>query len=136
MSYPSVSITSDIVVINGDLQVLVIKRKNSPYRHHWALPGGYVDENETFLEAAVRELKEETGIDAPWWELTPMTVRDTPDRDPRGRVVSLPFRWYTGRTLEPVAGDDATEFDWRSPHRIGLAFDHDEIVAEAMSRYR
>lgn len=131
MSYPTVSLTSDIVVINGDLQVLVIKRKNPPFQNQWALPGGYVDEGETFLQAALRELYEETGLVAAWWELDALSIRDAPQRDPRGRVVSQPFLWYAGRTLDPEAGDDALEFCWWPRHNLGLAFDHDQIVIEA-----
>jgi 8-oxo-dGTP diphosphatase len=129
-----VSVTADIVVICGG-NVLVINRKNPPFQDRWALPGGYMDEGETFLEAAIRELKEETGVSLKPWQLNKLTVRDDPERDPRGRVISQPFRVYLSKPPTVTPGDDATNFMWWPFRDSGLAFDHDLIVREAINAY-
>lgn len=132
MARHQVSITADIVVVCGG-KVLVVKRKNPPYQNQWALPGGYVDEGETFLEAAVRELGEETGLFLKPWQFTKLGVRDDPERDPRGRVISQPFRVYLSRMPRVTAGDDAEDTMWWQMKDSGLAFDHDLIVREAIN---
>ena len=130
-----VSVTADIVVLNQRMQPLVIKRKNPPFQNGWALPGGYVDEGETFLQAAVRELLEETGLRVLPHRLLPLSIRDHPLRDPRGRVISQPYLTRVdGVDLDALqAGDDALEYTWWD-RREALAFDHDEIVREAWTR--
>lgn len=128
MTRMTVSITADIVVVNQDREVLVIRRKNPPYQEQWALPGGYVDEGETFVQAAQRELLEETGLDIDLRRFETGRVWDAPDRDPRGRVISQSFLVRLREKVEPVAGDDATEFMWWPAQKRGLAFDHDHII--------
>lgn len=80
---PMVSV--DIIVVNelvGKRKVLLIKRLNDPYKNSWALPGGFVDGNEGLLDAAIRELKEETSLDG--LELKQFYSYGDPNRDPRG----------------------------------------------------
>jgi 8-oxo-dGTP diphosphatase len=134
MARHSVSITTDVVLISAGA-ILVVKRKNPPFQDQWALPGGYVDEGEFFIEAAVRELKEETGVVLKPWQLTRLMVRDDPERDPRGRVISQPFRAYSSVRPKFMAGDDAAECSWWPMKQAGLAFDHDLIVREAINAY-
>lgn len=132
MSRMSVSVTADIVVFRPDYgQVLVVKRKNPPYQGDWALPGGYVDEGETFLEAAVRELREETGLVVKPENMVFVGIYDDPSRDPRSRTISAGFVTIYDGVSEPVAADDADKIDWASTVRV-LAFDHNDIVEDAI----
>ena len=92
-------LTADCVVFNVHIaqfredgafvNVVLIKRKNDPFKDSWALPGGFLNEGETLAECAVRELKEETGIDAK--ALMPIATYSNPNRDPRGQVISEAF---------------------------------------------
>ena len=125
------ALTVDCVVFIDDALVL-IKRKNPPFRGDHALPGGFVDEGETVEDACIRELQEETGLKADHLDL--IGVYSKPGRDPRGRAVSVAFlaRSVTG---EPKAGDDAAGVelikDWES---LSMAFDHKEIISDAVKR--
>lgn len=132
MSRMSVNVTSDIVVYDETFgRILVVKRKNSPYQGQWALPGGYVDENETFLEAAIRELREETGLIVSEYDMRFVGIYDDPFRDPRGRAIGAAYFTYYDGKQTPVAADDALEIDWASTVRT-LAFDHNDIVMDAL----
>ena len=101
--YKNPALTVDMVVIR-DARVLLIKRKNDPFKDHWALPGGFVDYGEMVEAAAVRELFEETSLKTESVML--FGVYSAPDRDPRGHTVSIVFKMDT--TGEPKAGDDAS----------------------------
>lgn len=129
-----VSVTADIVVMSGG-SILTIKRKNPPFKNRWALPGGFVDKGETFLEAAIRELKEETGVVVKPWQMKRLTVRDDPDRDERGRVISQPFSVFLSNRPLVEPSDDAIDFHWWEMRNSGLAFDHDLIVREAINAW-
>ena len=134
---PTVSLTADVVLLammDGEPHVLLIQRRHPPFQHCWALPGGYVDDGETSEQAAHRELAEETGIDTS--KLVRLDVYDAPDRDPRGRVVSVAYTAVLDEATVPAAGDDAAEAAWVSldvlladPAR--LAFDHGQVVSDA-----
>lgn len=116
------------------LEVLLIKRGNWPYKGYWALPGGFIDPQETTEEAARRELHEEAGVSVP--ECDFRFVADKPDRDPRGRAISHVFRSHTTLPMEHRAGDDAADAQWFSVDdvltyggmEIPMAFDHLEIL--------
>jgi 8-oxo-dGTP diphosphatase len=145
--YPRPAVTVDVVVFTmraGDLAVLLIKRKNAPFKGHWALPGGYVGEDEGLEQAAARELEEETGMTNA--RIEQLAAFGDPGRDPRGHTVSIAY--YTFVPVETVkvrAGDDAAEVAWhplralpihRAPTRSmpQLAFDHAVIIAQARVR--
>ena len=138
--YPKPSVTADIVVIrNGRHRndILCIRRKHDPYKGQLALPGGFVDPTETVLEAAVRELQEETGLVVPEWKLKLVGVYSDPGRDPRGWTIATAFV-TKGDKFEPVAGDDADSFEWLpfssfSSFPQALAFDHAKIIGEAVA---
>jgi 8-oxo-dGTP diphosphatase len=130
-------LTTDIVALTGDVDnrhVLLIRRGNAPYQGMWALPGGYVDNGETFEAAARRELLEETGIAAP--RLVSVDVYDSPNRDPRGRVISRAYLAQLPERQKPRAGDDAAAAEWIDLDRAlttSLAFDHAAILRDALT---
>ena len=124
MSYRNPTPTVDII-IHKDGKILLIKRKNPPFG--WALPGGFVDEGETVEQAAIREAKEETGLDVQLETL--LYVYSDPRRDKRQHTLSIVFTASSNGT--PVAADDATDLGYYSFKELPkLAFDHAEIVAD------
>ncbi len=121
----------DSVVFDDAGRVLLIRRKNPPFQGHFALPGGFVDVGETTEAAALRELKEETGIEGSSPRL--IGVYSDPRRDTRHHVISIVYLVSTV-SYDVHAGDDAThaEFvaDWRDQP---LAFDHRKIISDALA---
>ena len=121
----------DLIVprqINQRQHILLIQRKHDPFALQWALPGGFMEIDETLEQAAARELKEETGLVAVTLEQLKSFSRV--DRDPRSRVITTVFVVQTDPNQVPVAGDDAKDFRWAEATSVeGLAFDHDEILA-------
>lgn len=138
--YERPSVTVDVVLFaftDGDLQVLLIRRKNRPYVDHWAIPGGFVGIGESLDEAAQRELLEETGIQDVYLEQL-YTFGD-PDRDPRTRVITVAYFALVGAddARRPRPGDDAAEARWWPVYDLpSLAFDHDRILGYALKRLR
>lgn len=127
----SIRLTADVVCIRRD-NVLVIQRGWDPYQGMFALPGGHADRGETALDAAVRELHEETGVHVYADDLTLIGVYDKPDRDPRGRYISVAYLVFVADDTEAEAGDDAAAVQWMPlPASVDLAFDHSEILADA-----
>jgi 8-oxo-dGTP diphosphatase len=125
-----IAVTVDGVLIDGE-RILLIKRGNDPFKGFWALPGGFVEYGETTEHAAVREVKEETGLCCEINRL--VGVYSAPDRDPRGHTVSIVYVMSV-REGEMKAGDDAAGAEWHSlaelPERI--AFDHLNIIRDAL----
>lgn len=119
--------TVDVVILLSDGRVVLVERKNPPAG--WALPGGFVDEGEALATAAVREAREETGLEVTLVEQ--LHSYSDPRRDPRHHTISTVF---LGRAAgEPRGGDDALRaeaFAW-SALPAPLAFDHAEILADA-----
>lgn len=125
--------TADVVCITRSGDLLVIERGWPPYQGHLALPGGHVDPGETSITAAVRELEEETGVKVPPDALTLVGVYDNPDRDPRGRYVTVAYMVGVPDGTTARASDDAAAVKWIPLHMPvdSLAFDHASIVADA-----
>ncbi len=131
--YPRPSVTVDCLIyrLKPELQILLVERKYPPFENKWALPGGFVDMDEDLIEAAKRELKEETGLDG--IALTQMHTFGKPGRDPRGRVISIVFWGKYELEIDAVAGDDAKNVNWFPLSGLNkLAFDHDEIIQFAI----
>lgn len=128
-------LTADIVLFAlraGRIHVLLIERAKPPYQAHWALPGGHVETDERFADAAIRELREETGIAAP--ALLEVGFYDDPDRDPRARVISAAYTALMENPAAPTAGDDAAAASWvplEDALAGPLAFDHARIINDA-----
>ncbi len=127
-------VTADVVCVR-DGKILLIERGWDPHKGSLALPGGYVDAGETAKAAAVRELKEETGIVVRETDLELVGFYDEPDRDPRGRFVSVAFAVTVLADTVAKAGDDAVAVQWHAPTAdLHLAFDHNRIVGDAVTK--
>lgn len=138
MNYvPKIFVTVDIALLKiteNDIFILLIKRKNEPFKDKWALPGGFVDENEALEVAARRELVEETSIKC--LNLAQIGAYGNPNRDPRGHVVSIAYVGEVESQVEGKAADDAKELAWfNSTELPELAFDHREIINDVL-RYK
>lgn len=134
--YPRPAVAVDLVVTRWHAsqsqakrrEVLLIHRKHEPFTGSWALPGGFLDENETLEEAAARELFEETRVVAR--RLLPLGAFSAVDRDPRGRVISFAFAAEVPANSRLGAGDDAAAANWFQLRKLPeLAFDHAQIIA-------
>ena len=133
--YPRPAVTVDIAVLkkNGNgFEILLIKRKFDPFADMWALPGGFVDMDETIEAAASRELFEETNLSG--IQLEQFHVFSELDRDPRGRTISVVFIGLHTDQQEVIAKDDAKEACWYPLNELPeLAFDHGEIIKKVRS---
>ena len=122
----NVPVTVDIIIRLKDHhnKIVLIERRNEP--HGWAIPGGFVEQNESLASAAVREAKEETGLDVVLREQ--FFAFSKPGRDPRGAVVSVCFIADAYGT--PKADDDAKNVAivHHDEHELPLAFDHAEVL--------
>lgn len=119
--YPRPSVTADVVAFTiraDDLAVLLIRRKEEPFKGCWALPGGYVNENESLERAAARELYEETGLSGV--RLEQLAAFGDPGRDPRGHTVTIAFVTFRATETTITPGDDATEAEWQPLRSIQL----------------
>ena len=137
--YPRAALSVDCVVFgvdDGELKLLLIRRRLEPFAHAWALPGGFVHVDETLDEAARRELAEEAGVTDVYLEQ--LYTFGEVGRDPRERVVTVAY--YALAKLvdhKPRAATDAEAVGWFALSELPtLAFDHAEIVAAAHARLR
>ncbi len=134
--YPRPMLTADCVVVRSGSEVLLVRRGGEPFKGCWALPGGFMEMDETIEHCAVRELEEETGLRFAERDLRLIGVYSAPGRDPRGRAVTAAYRVelveQSAENGRPVAGDDAAEVRWWPLAALPpLAFDHAEIIAAA-----
>lgn len=137
MKYVSkIFVTVDVVLVkeeNNIEKILLIKRKNDPFKDSWALPGGFVDENEDLEIAAKRELEEETCIKCT--KLKQVGAYGKPFRDPRSHVVSIAYKGVVAADTIGKAADDAKELAWFAVNELpSLAFDHIDIITDALSK--
>lgn len=148
--YPRPAVTVDLVVftvLDADLKVLLVRRGRPPFEGKWALPGGFVridDQGGESLEAAAtRVLDAETGLPSGTSFLAQLAAFGAPDRDPRGRVISIAWYALVRSDLAALvrAGQREAGVGWFSvqselPGLNGLAFDHEDILAVAVARVR
>ena len=135
--YPHPAVTTDCVIFGFDgseLQVLLIERGIEPFKGKWAFPGGFLNMDETAQEGALRELKEETGLENAYIEQ--FNTYSDPGRDPRERVITI-AHYALVRIQEVKGGDDAAKAQWFPIDEVPqLAFDHDKILRDAMRKLR
>ncbi len=136
--YPRPSVTSDIAVLRLEAvpEILLVQRKDPPFKDMWALPGGFMEIEESLEEAARRELMEETGIRA--GEMIRFDTYDKPGRDPRGRTITQVFVMIWKEEMgNPEAGSDAAKLKWFGLTELPeLAFDHTFILADVIRMIR
>src|SRR5512136_1123534 len=132
------AVTVDVVIFNlaeQDLKVLLVRRAHPPFEGQWAIPGGFVEANESIDDAARRELEEETGVRDVYLEQ--LYTFGNPERDPRGRVITVAYFALMAGDVPTRAGDDAAAAAWHSVYSLpALAFDHAEILKYALQRLR
>ena len=137
--YPHPAVTTDCVVFGFDgksLNLLLISRGVEPYKGTWALPGGFIHMDETAEDGALRELKEETGVEDIYLEQ--FYTFTAVNRDPRERVMTIAFLAFIRQDdYSVVAGDDAAKAQWFPVDNLPeLAFDHKEIIEMALEKLR
>ncbi|MFE2974195.1 NUDIX domain-containing protein [Streptomyces sp. NPDC059258] len=142
---PPVLVTVDLVILtlrSRQLCVLLVERGEDPFRGLPALPGGFLNHaEEELMDAAHRELGEETSLGPAWVHLEQLATYGSAGRDPRGRIISVAHLAIAPRLPEPVAGTDASAAAWVPVEavlsgEVELAFDHRLIVSDGVERAR
>jgi 8-oxo-dGTP diphosphatase len=113
----------------GKAQLLLVNRRNEPFKGKWCLPGGFVDIDEELDDAVARELREETGLTGV--KLEQVYTFGRCGRDPRGRVITVTYMGIVGEDKFQVkAGDDAAQTQWFDIAKLpeDLAFDHNDVT--------
>jgi 8-oxo-dGTP diphosphatase len=133
----SIKLTVDAVVFGyeeGKITVLLIKRKYEPFKNKWAIPGGFIQNDESLEQAVERELYEETGVKINYLEQ--LYTFGEQKRDPRGRIVSIAYFGLVRPTaFKLFASTDAEDAQWFSIDELPeLSFDHKEILELAIKR--
>ena len=134
------AVAVDLVILtvrDGVLSTLLVRRGIAPFEGEPALPGGFVLPDEDLIDTATRELVEETGLSVAGHHLEQLASYAAPDRDPRGRVLTVGHLALVPDLPEPVGGSDAASSGWFPvADVVGLAFDHDRILADGVERAR
>lgn len=132
MKYKSPRVTVDGFLIKNQ-QILLVQRKNQPFKGKWALPGGFVEYGEKTEDTVVREVFEETGLKTSIHQLA--GVYSDPDRDPRGHTITIVYILeIIGGEL--VAGDDASDVNFFNVKELPeLSFDHRKIIKQVLQRF-
>lgn len=138
-SYKNPSLAVDLVVFgyhDQQLSVLLLNRKEEPFKDGWTLPGGFLQMEETLLEVCARILKTKIGFDKLYLEQ--LYSFDDPGRDPRGRVISVAhYALINPHQLEIVAGSMANDVKWFPVGKVPkLGFDHKRIFSQALQRLK
>ncbi len=127
LPFPVPALTVDTIILRDDGAFVMIKRNYEPFKDYWALPGGFVEIGETVEEAAMREAREETGIEIKIQKL--VGVYSDPSRDPRRHTVSICF------LAKPVSGElksgEEGEVKWFTSLPEKIAFDHEKMLRDA-----
>lgn len=128
--------TADCVVIANEMQpkVLLVERGNEPFKGCWAIPGGFMNMDETAEQCAIRELKEETGLEVE--VVRQIGTYSKVDRDPRGRTISVAYLAVIDTEEDVTGQDDAAKAKWFPISDLPpLAFDHQDILKNAIEMY-
>lgn len=143
MPHPPIAVTVDLVVLtvrDDELQALTVRRGEEPFEGEWALPGGFLRPEEDLVEAAQRELLEETGLVSDRFHLEQLASYGAPDRDPRMRTVTVAYVALAADLPAPTAGSDAADATWQPVGELmaedSLAFDHTTILRDGVERAR
>ncbi|WP_097187026.1 NUDIX hydrolase [Ornithinimicrobium cerasi] len=140
--HPPIFVTVDLVILTlreGMFAVLLVERGGEPFRGRWALPGGFVHVDEDLVDAAYRELEEETGVGGDAVHLEQLATYGAPGRDPRSRVVSTAYLAVGADLPEVRGGSDAADARWWPVEEalgLDLAFDHRTILGDGVERAR
>ena len=129
----SPKITVDGIIIKNE-KILLIKRKNKPFKDKWALPGGFVEYNEKVEDAVIREIFEETGLKTKINKI--IGIYSDPERDPRGHTITIA---YLLKIKDGIikSGDDALDAKFFHLKQLPLlSFDHDKIINDAIRRVK
>jgi 8-oxo-dGTP diphosphatase len=137
--YPHPAVTVDCIIFGFDgqtLKVMLIQRKSEPFSRMWALPGAFVNEDESLENCAERVLMKECNISGVYLEQ--LFTFGTPSRDPRERVISVAYMGLVKTAdFELIAGNDELQIEWRDINKVqDLAFDHSQILETAIQRIR
>lgn len=134
-TYPRPALTVDAIVIakkNGRQQILLIQRGREPFAGVWALPGGFIEMEETLEQACIRELSEETGVRLD--SVKQFHTFDAVDRDPRHRTISVVFYAFLNEITKAEGSDDAINAAWFPVEKLpALAFDHQLIISKFLA---
>lgn len=135
----AIALTVDAVVFSSEEEysILLIKRKNDPFKNQWALPGGFVEVEERLEEACKRELAEETDLQVDHLEF--VSFYDEINRDPRGRTVSAAFTTILTNQSTIKGKDDASDAKWffiSELDSVKLAFDHAKIIQDSLEKLK
>ena len=145
--YPRPAVTADCIVITREAEpkVLLIQRRDQPFKGSWAFPGGFMNMDETTEQCAVRELEEETGIRLS--KIQQIGAYSNVDRDPRSRTITVAYLAVVDEPIAVTGQDDAAKAEWwpladfldkpsGKAERPHLAFDHYDIMQDAIKLYR
>ena len=135
--YPRPAVTADCIVITKEAEpkVLLIERGGEPFKGCWALPGGFMNMDETTEQCAFRELEEETGLKI--GEVHQIGAYSRVDRDPRGRTITVAYLAVVDTPIVVKGQDDAAKAQWFPLSALPeLAFDHEEIMRDAIKKYK
>jgi len=135
---PMVTVDAVIFSVTQDaIKLLLIKRKNNPFKGKWAVPGGFIGIDEELDDAVARELAEETGLTGV--SLEQLHAFGKPGRDPRGRQITVAYMGIINKGLDRLkAGDDAQLAQWFDINALpsNMAFDHDIVTKFAIERLK
>jgi 8-oxo-dGTP diphosphatase len=135
---PMVTVDAVVFAVSGDTaRLLLIKRKNEPFKGKWAIPGGFIGIDEELGDAVARELFEETGLADV--KLEQMHTFGTCGRDPRGRQITVVYLGIITEGADKIkAGDDADQAQWFDINALppNMAFDHDTVTKFAIQRLK
>lgn len=136
--YPRPALTVDAAIFrktDSSFEILLIQRGNPPFKGSWALPGGFVDMDESLEDAINRELMEETALTN--IDLKQLHAFSKPGRDPRGHTITVVFWGILENKQTAIAGDDAHTVRWYNINQLPeLAFDHDDIIEIAVHKLK